>query len=62
MIRFDPLLAPVIIGVEETTRIRYPDPAVVPTGIVQEIVPELATEFNVPISTPGEKAPLEFDN
>ncbi len=50
-------LVPVTAGFEDTTLTLYPAPVGVPPGIVQEIVPELAVELNVPILVGEAKLP-----
>jgi hypothetical protein len=55
------LFADVIAGLLDITRIRYPAPVEVPTGIVATIVPEFASLVKLPISVPG-NTPVELDN
>jgi hypothetical protein len=62
MVRFAPLSAPVVAGLEATTRILYPAPAVVPAGIVAVIGVVLVKEDNVPIETGAAKLPLALDS
>ena len=62
IIKLVPLLAPVVVGLLATTRIRYPVPVAVFAGIVAVIVPELATLVTVPIFTGEAKLPALFDN
>jgi hypothetical protein len=57
----EPLSLPTITGSFETTRIRYPLPVVVESGIVALMVP-LETLVTVPIIVGLEKSPLAFDN
>ena len=56
-----PLSDPITTGFELTTRIRYPLPAVVPAGMVPEIVPA-AVDVKVPMLTGLANEPAAFDN
>ena len=56
------LLDPVIEGLLDLTRIRYPLPEAVPTGIVALMVPEFASLTNVPIVAGDANEPEELDS
>ncbi len=55
--RFDPLSVPVTAGAEETTRIRYLVPDLVPKGMVAEMFPEVV-DVILPMVTGLAKEPL----
>ncbi len=53
---------PVTAGEEDMILILYPDPVMVPAGIVMFIVPLFAVEFNVPMLDAELKLPREFES
>jgi hypothetical protein len=61
MIRFDPLLLPVVAGFELTTRILYAVPLAVVNGVEALIVPALV-DVSVPIVTGLVKLPAASDS
>ena len=56
------LLLPVVAGLSEITRIKYPVPASVAAGIVILMVPALAVEVKVPILVGLAKLPVASDS
>ena len=56
------LLEPVVTGLFETIRIRYPAAVGVPAGIVIFIVPELEVDAKVPIAVGMTKLPAASDS
>lgn len=61
IVRFAPLLLPVVAGLELTTRTLYAVPLAVVKGIVALIVPALV-EVSVPIATGLVKLPVASDS
>lgn len=61
IVRFTPLLLPVVTGLELTTRILYAVPLAVVNGMVALIVPALV-DVSVPIFTGLAKLPVASDN
>ena len=57
-----PLSALVSDGLLEITLMRYPEPPVLPAGMVTEILPEFAVLVNVPKVVGDANEPLELDN